>query len=77
MTLYVNENNREFLPIKFKDCRLKCCIKNGNSKGNSTGRKSRDKSIIDVLIFGNGHVLHDPPTLCQNQSNIIYQYYHS
>ncbi|MCK7513930.1 MAG: hypothetical protein MZV70_64535 [Desulfobacterales bacterium] len=26
------------------------------------GRTSRDKSIIDVLIFGIGHVLHHPPT---------------
>jgi len=25
-------------------------------------RTSREKSIIDVLIFGNGHVLHHPLT---------------
>jgi hypothetical protein len=33
-----------------------------NKKNNITGRTSREKSIIDVLIFGNGHVLHHPPT---------------
>jgi hypothetical protein len=27
------------------------------------GRTSRDKFIIDVLIFCNGHVLHHPPTI--------------
>jgi hypothetical protein len=28
-----------------------------------SGRTSRDKSIIDVLIFRNGHVLHHSPTI--------------
>jgi hypothetical protein len=31
----------------------------------STGRTSREKSIIDVLIFGNGYVLHHSPTSLQ------------
>ena len=35
-----------------------------------TGRTSRDKSIIDVLIFGNGHVLHHPLTKQMNLKSL-------
>jgi len=34
-----------------------------NSFLSTSGKKLRDKSIIDVLMFGNGHVTHHPSTI--------------
>jgi hypothetical protein len=37
-----------------------------NKKNNFSGKTSRKKTIIDVLIFRNGHVLHHTPTTLQS-----------
>jgi hypothetical protein len=44
------------------DFKLKDCISKGIVLLLPSGRTSRDKSIIDVLIFGIGYVLHHPAT---------------
>jgi len=41
------------------------------------GKTSRDKSIIDVLIFENGHILHHPPTKSQQWKVVRIEDYHS
>jgi hypothetical protein len=42
-----------------------------------SGRTSREKSIIDVLIFGIGHFLHHPPTSLYVVSSLRIKDYHS
>jgi hypothetical protein len=48
--------------IKVIDLRLKQSMSQKIVQYLTTGRTSRDKSIIDDLIFGIGHVLYYSPT---------------